>query len=352
MRKTPRHRQPGRAVRAADRISRLAGGLTAALVAGAAASAAAIAAEAPRFSWPVDCVPGKTCYIQKYVDRDAGPGWADFACGALSNDKHTGTDIALFDYKTMQRGVAVRAAAPGRVTRTRDGVADVSVRDAGTEAIQNRECGNGVVIDHGDGWRSQYCHLRKGSIAVRNGEFVQTGDQVGLIGLSGATEYPHVHFEIRRDRTPVDPFDGAPMREACNVSAPHPLWAEPIAYSGAGIINIGFTAERPTSTGIDNGDYAETDFPKNIPELYFFVRIYGLRAGDQPEIRITAPGDRLLSKPKIPLAGKNQVRSYWWIRVPRPSDGFSAGAYRAEFRLYRGNSAAAIIDERLSATLR
>ena len=301
----------------------------------------------------------------------------------------------------MQRGVAVRAAAPGRVTRTRDGVADVSVRDAGTEATQNRECGNGVVIDHGDGWRSQYCHLRKGSIAVRNGEFVQTGDPVGLIGLSGATEYPHVHFEIRRDRTPVDPFDGAPMREACNVSAPHPLWAEPIAYSGAGIINIGFTAERPTSTGIDNGDYAETSFTRDIPMLYFFVRIYGLREGDRASIRVVGPkgsavanpvaatgtpteqpwwvrvlnffrrifgllkDDRqlirsadadadVLAEPKLEPATKNQVRSYWWIGVRRPGTAFPAGTYRAEFRLHRksADGSAPVIDTTLSATLR
>ena len=254
----------------------------------------------------------------------------------------------------MQRGVTVRAAAQGKVVGIRDGVPDVSVRDGGTDAVQKRECGNGVAIDHGDGWQSQYCHLRKGSISVRSGEFVQAGDRIGLIGLSGATEYPHVHFEIRRGRRPIDPFDGAPMGAACGTAAPHPLWARPMAYSGAGVINIGFTSTRPNQGAIDNGEYADTVFATDIPALYFFVRIYGLREGDQPQIRISAPGGRVLSKPKIPSATKNQVRSYWWVRVPRPGDGFPAGAYEAEFRLHRGsgNGAAQVIDAKLTATLR
>lgn len=251
----------------------------------------------------------------------------------------------------MQRGVAVRAAAQGRILRTRDGVPDVSVRDTGMDAIQNRECGNGVVIDHGDGWQSQYCHLRKGSITVRSGEFVQAGDSIGLIGLSGATEYPHVHFEVRRGRTVMDPFDGAPMREACGAAASRPLWAQPIGYSGIGVINIGFTTERPTSNGIDNGDYGNTDFSRSIPALYFFVRIYGLREGDQPRIRISAPDGRILSEPKILPATKNQVRSYWSVGVRRPGSAFAAGVYQAEFRLHR-NSDTPIIDTKLAATLR
>lgn len=144
------------------------------------------------------------------------------------------------------------------------------------------------------------------------------------------------------------------MGEACGTSAPHSLWTQPMAYSAAGVINIGFTSTRPNEAAVDNGDYADTVFPTDIPALYFFVRIYGLREGDEPQIRISAPGGRVLSKPKIPSAAKNQVRSYWWVRVPPPSGAFPAGTYQAEFRLHRGgsNGTAAIIDTKLSATLR
>ena len=70
----------------------------------------AMAAEAPRFALPLDCKIGKTCYIQKYADRDRGPRYADYRCGPLSADGHKGTDIRLLDFAAMTKGVAVLAA--------------------------------------------------------------------------------------------------------------------------------------------------------------------------------------------------------------------------------------------------
>ena len=46
-------------------------------------------------SLPVDCEPGVDCWVLNYVDADAGPGRADFACGRMTYDGHKGTDIAL-----------------------------------------------------------------------------------------------------------------------------------------------------------------------------------------------------------------------------------------------------------------
>ena len=88
-----------------------------------------------------------------------GPAATDFTCGPLSYDGHDGTDIALPTRAAMAEGVAVLAAAPGTVTGIRDGIADFA------PVIQGKECGNGVVIDHGAGWVTQYCHLRQGSVA-------------------------------------------------------------------------------------------------------------------------------------------------------------------------------------------
>jgi len=78
----------------------------------------------------------------------------------------------------MARGEPVVASAGGVVAAARDGVDDISMRDA--PVPRGRECGNGVRIVHGGGWKTQYCHLRKGSVAVKN------GDMLGLVGLSGS----------------------------------------------------------------------------------------------------------------------------------------------------------------------
>ena len=68
---------------------------------------------------------------------------------------------------------------------TRDGMTDVSIRDAGHGAVAGREAGNGVLIEHGGGWQTQYSHLRSGSVSVKPGERVEAGTPLGLIGLSG-----------------------------------------------------------------------------------------------------------------------------------------------------------------------
>jgi hypothetical protein len=147
--------------------------------------AAARSVAAVELGLPVDCTPGRDCFIQNYVDNDPGPGRRDYACGPLSYDGHVGTDFRVPDRAAMLRGVAVVAAAPGVVRATRDGMADISIRETGREAVAGREAGNSVLIDHGDGWETQYSHLRRDSVRVHPGDRVKAGAVLGLIGLSG-----------------------------------------------------------------------------------------------------------------------------------------------------------------------
>lgn len=63
--------------------------------------------------------------------------------------------------------------------------------------------GKRVVIDHGDGIITVYAHL--GTVRVAPGRRVKRGDIVGYIGLSGLTTGPHVHYEIWRNGTALDP---------------------------------------------------------------------------------------------------------------------------------------------------
>ena len=105
------------------------------------------------------------------------------------------------------------AAAAGVVKAVRDGVADVNVRVIGFGSVAGHECGNGVVIAHDGGWETQYCHLAKGSVRCTTGERVETGTPLGLVGLSGQTEFPHLHFSVRHNGATVDPF--AVWRDGC-----------------------------------------------------------------------------------------------------------------------------------------
>jgi hypothetical protein len=74
--------------------------------------------------------------------------------------------------------------------------------------LTDKECGNGAVIEHKEGLTSQYCHLKRGSLAVRPGDLIRKGDQIGSIGSSGLAEFPHVHLSVRRDGKIVEPLIG------------------------------------------------------------------------------------------------------------------------------------------------
>jgi hypothetical protein len=236
--------------------------------------------------WPVACTPGADCRIQNYVDRDAGPATADFACGPLSYDGHDGTDIALDTLADMTAGVDVLAAAPGRVRGIRDGMPDISIRDPAAPPLQGRDCGNGVAIDHGDGWETQYCHMRQDSIAVREGDMVQAGDVLGQVGLSGNTEFPHLHLAVRKDGVDLDPFEpeGDP---ACGASGPS-LWVQTPTYVPGGLIDIGIATAVPGFDAIKSGLPDETIAP-DAPALVIWAYYFGPRAGDVLDLRVTGP---------------------------------------------------------------
>jgi murein DD-endopeptidase MepM/ murein hydrolase activator NlpD len=140
-------------------------------------------AAALELSLPIACTPGTDCFI--------------YACGAETYDGHKGTDIRLRTTAEIAKRVGVLASAPGTVIGVRDGMADHLVRtDADREAVAALECGNGVRIDHGEGWITQYRHMRKGSIVVKKGDEVKPGAKLGEVGYSGQAAFAHVHIEV------------------------------------------------------------------------------------------------------------------------------------------------------------
>ncbi|RMD62543.1 MAG: M23 family metallopeptidase, partial [Alphaproteobacteria bacterium] len=167
-----------------------------------------------RLAVPLACPPGIVCMVQNYVDHDPGPGARDHTCGPLATDGHQGIDIRVPGLREMSLGVPVVAAAAGVVRRVRDGIPDVSIRDAGPPP-PGAVAGNTVVVDHPGGWQTQYSHLRRGSIAVHPGQLVTAGTRLGLVGLSGNTEFPHVHFVVRYRGGARDPYTGRPPGRGC-----------------------------------------------------------------------------------------------------------------------------------------
>jgi len=94
---------------------------------------------------------------------------------------HEGLDLIV------SRGTPVLATADGTVE----------------SAASSRTTGNTVRIRHAGGYETVYAHLE--SMNVRAGQRVRTGQKIGSVGMSGQAMAPHLHYEVRRDGTAVDP---------------------------------------------------------------------------------------------------------------------------------------------------
>src|SRR5712664_2628338 len=64
--------------------------------------------------------------------------------------------------------------------------------------------GRAVAMDHGHGITTRYGHLASFSVAA--GQYVHRGDVLGYVGLSGRSTGPHLHYEVRINDTPVNPY--------------------------------------------------------------------------------------------------------------------------------------------------
>lgn len=291
---------------------------------------------------PIDCALGETCFIQQYTDRDPGPGALDFTCGSLAYDGHKGTDFAVPDDAAMQAGITVRAAAAGMVKGVRDGLPDIRVTDPAAPAMNGRDCGNGVVIDHGDGWETQYCHMRQGSISVRGGDRVAEGDRLGLVGLSGNTEFPHLHLSVRHDGAVVDPFAAADATR-CGGAEPD-LWRDDIAYQPGGFVAAGFANTVPDYAAINSGTVPSPG--AQAPALVFWANLYGTRAGDKLHLVLTGPEGEIAAQ-DVGL-DRTQARAMRAIGRKLRGAGWPAGNYDGIATLQRDGRQIARISARLT----
>lgn len=280
---------------------------------------------------PVDCTLGETCHVQNYFDRDSGPGAQDVGCGSLTYDGHDGTDIALPTRAAMTTGVNVLAAASGTVRGVRDGMPDIPRDDPAAPPLAGRDCGNGVAIDHGDGWETQYCHMLQGSLAVKPGERVETGTVLGRIGLSGNTVFPHLHLTLRKDGIALDPF--APDAAArCGAGPAQDLWTGALAYDGFGFLDAGLAEAIPEYDAIQAGLPPRADIPADAPALVVWAYFFGARIGDVLTLSITGPGGEVIRQ-DVPL---DRTQAQAFRATGRKAHGpWPKGAYRGEAVLIR-----------------
>lgn len=299
-------------------------------------AAAADPIETHGLGLPLACMIGETCWVANYVDVDVSGEARDFRCRKRTYDAHKGTDFAIRDLGEMEQGVPVIASAPGVVSSVRDGMEDVALTDeASRRRIKDRECGNGVVIDHDGGWQTQYCHMKNGSVKVKAGGRVEGGNQIGLVGLSGETEFPHVHLTVRHNGEVVDPFTGQPMKAGCGISG-KPLWRidKPVLYEEVALYNAGFSSGRPNIEAIRKGQRDDGPLPATAPALTLWVDIFGVEAGDRISLRVIGPVGLPVVEHEERVK-RTQARRFVFAGTRRLTAAWPAGEYRGEITLTR-----------------
>ena len=112
------------------------------------------------------------------------------------NDNHHANDIVGGGY-TLDYVVA---HSDGKVIFCQDGYGNMK------GSTGNASYGNCVKIDHGNGYATLYAHMRKG-LLVKNGDYVKKGQRLGYMSDSGNAYGGHLHFEVWRNSTRINPTE-------------------------------------------------------------------------------------------------------------------------------------------------
>lgn len=225
-------------------------------------------AHSVELAWPVREAVGFTQpsvqAISNYLDQDPMEDLIeDWNCGgesARTYDGHLGLDVFLapFSWYQMEQdsGIVV-AAAPGIL---REKVNDQPERSCSIDEPQGDA--NLVVIEQDDGSLALYAHMRTGSVTSRPiGARVEAGEYLGVIGSSGNSTGPHLHFEVgfweNREWVAQDPYQGM-----CNDINPDSWWQQQPAYYEPAIMGLASHTAEPLY-----GDCPTTEQPNYSDEF-------------------------------------------------------------------------------------
>ena len=288
---------------------------------------------------PVDC-SGSNCFIQRLPDQQPDADVGDYRCGPLSSNGYAGTDFRARRVAELQKRIPVVASLGGVVEGVRDGMPDGIFTGERARFIKGKECGNGVYLRHEGGWKTQYCHLRRGSLLVARGERVVAGQKLGEMGLSGLTNFPHLEFRVEQNGVKVDPFTGGAVESGCGSEQPS-LWrgkvVESMVPSGTQLVSAGFAGRVPTLPEVVLGLHDGKVLATQSPALLFWVEVAGVKQGDIEQFSVVAPdGTTVIENISEPLgSGRALHLGYAGRKLSTP---LKEGEYTGVYRLVRESS--------------
>ena len=240
----------------------------------------------------------------------------DYACGSRTYNlpngyNHAGTDYYLwpFPWAMMDAGqVQILAAAPGVIMAKDDGNFD---RDC---ALDGASDPNDVYVMQDDGLIAIYLHMRKGSVtSLPVGARVAAGDALGLVGSSGSSTGPHLHFELRDVHSAVvDPRNGQ-----CNAAPDRWIVFQP--YEDPHIDTLSLHSAEPefVPCGIDANGNAVAETPHYANEfkpgdvIWVFASYRDQRNGEITQLGIARPDGSIFAQWDFDLASQNNPKPFY-----------------------------------------
>lgn len=283
----------------------------------AAALALSASAHAVQFITPLGGQPFKDWTIVNYVDTNPGPGVSDYLGGIYSYNGHDAIDFTLRNFAAMNRDVPVFAAAAGTVVSVHDGEYD--------QCSWAAPCGNNpnyITIDHGGGITTQYLHLAKGSVDVAVGQTVTAGQTIGLVGSSGLSTDPHLHFAVFENGQVVDTYQD-----------PAKWWVAPLPYAGdqRGILDSGISDHLPTNTEWTYRPPEAGAFEPNTgARAFMWVNFFGTNSGDTIDFIWRRPDGTQVGRSAWNVAEYSFAR--WAASFMLPDDP-ALGLWSVDFRI-------------------
>lgn len=298
-------------------------------------------------AWPLEPAAGfdpfdyhGTGYFVDHDPRFAG-FLQDYTCGQRTYDldsgyNHAGTDYYLWPYPWLMMDldeVRIVAAAPGVIAEKIDGNFDRDCAIAGNGGF------NAVFVQQDDGLTAWYLHMKNASQTTKPvGARVDAGEFLGLVGSSGPSNLPHLHFELHDGANAVvDPLHGA-----CN-AAPE-RWAVPQPYESPRIDTLTTHSAEPelVACGVENGvpvhenpHFADTFAPGAT--LWAFASYSDHRNGEVAHFSVMRPDGSVQASWDFDLASQNLPKPFysgtaWDWSVTLPADA-PAGTWilQAEF---------------------
>lgn len=271
----------------------------------------------PYLVYPIAGGYDQDLFTGNFVDLDPGSGVLSWNCGAYTYNTHAGIDSGLRTFDEQLIGVPIFAAADGIVTDTQDGNPDMNTTWPNLPA-------NYVIIAHPGQRTAYYWHLKNGSVAVAAGQSVKAGQQIGLMGSSGVSGGPHLHFETRDQNSTLltEPFAGP-----CRAGPSH--WKEQPPAPGALYLSDFGLARTVPPTGPPFSVARDPRYLTTDPVRYYWMTVHHIPSQTTWRVRWLRPNGTVALDAGPTSFGNTEhwPWAWWWFQWWVPDMATTPGTW-------------------------